>query len=538
MSKRRSSSIANSKSTVSDTILDNEKEKDLLPLPDQQGHFTSQLPKLAALASHNGTDNYAPDAEETDIPLMYRVMAFAMVIFFATGSSYIQGISSPLKSTFKKKLGITNAQYGAISSASSLVNTILPIIGGIGMDHWGATYAAIISSIFVLIGAIIASAAANVEHYGMLIGGLILLGFGSTVIEAVQNKLYSHWFRGSSLAFVFALDIAWNRITTLIAKATAVPMSNINGWWGWALWIPTIVCAVNMALVMLYWWFERSVPKQYRPALGKDARVTEGWDKRKFHFGTLWRLPKFFWIFCGSQLFQNAAISVYSSNLADIQTVTRGTKTLAAGYNSSLQGIVPIVLTPVVGLFFDRLGYRMVFVSWTAILYMVVFCLIGFTTVHPLAPILLSSFANVTNAITFIAAIPVLVGDDSLLGTAFGVWKAFANGNSIVLDVASGAIQDRTPGGSYDRVLYLIIAIKALQVCLGPLYFYLDRIWLGGSLRLSEKKRLEKLVEKKENNLDYEGWRISKLTTRVVGGELVGLVITAWVVYIVYSLGT
>lgn len=32
------------------------------------------------------------------------------------------------------------------------------------------------------------------------------------------------------------------------------------------------------------------------------------------------------------------------------------------------------------------------------------------------------------------------MGDDSLLGTALGIWKAFANGNSIVLDVAAGAI--------------------------------------------------------------------------------------------------
>ena len=28
-----------------------------------------------------------------------------------------------------------DAQYGAIASASSLVNTILPIVGGIYMDH-------------------------------------------------------------------------------------------------------------------------------------------------------------------------------------------------------------------------------------------------------------------------------------------------------------------------------------------------------------------------------------------------------------------
>lgn len=42
-----------------------------------------------------------------------------------------------------------------------------------------------------------------------------------------------------------------------------------------------------------------------------------------------------------TELFQNAAVSVYTSNLADIQTVTRGTSTLAAGYNSSLQSVIP-----------------------------------------------------------------------------------------------------------------------------------------------------------------------------------------------------
>jgi hypothetical protein len=69
----------------------------------------------------------------------------------------------------------------------------------------------------------------------------------------------------------------------------------------------------------------------------------------------------FFWIFCASQVLQNGAVSSYTSNLADIQTQTRGTSKLAAGYNSSLQGVVPIVLTPVVGYFFDRFGWRMFF---------------------------------------------------------------------------------------------------------------------------------------------------------------------------------
>lgn len=90
--------------------------------------------------------------------------------------------------------------------------------------------------------------------------------------------------------------------------------------------------------------------------------------------------------------------------------------------------------------------------------------------------------------------------------------------------------QDRSSNGSYNNVIYFIIAIKGVQVLLGPTYYYLDRRWLAGSLRMTEENRLAKLKEVKENNLDYEGWRVSKMTAAIVGFELIGLIITAWVV--------
>jgi MFS family permease len=131
---------------------------------------------------------------------------------------------------------------------------------------------------------------ANTGHFGLMLGGRILMGFGSTVIEGTQNKLFAHWFHGSQLGLAFGLDIAWNRITGIIARSTAVPLSNIDGWWGWALWIPTIVCAVNLCLVIVYWAFERAVPKTYRPVLGKEAYQREGWAKRKFPMKSLLEL--------------------------------------------------------------------------------------------------------------------------------------------------------------------------------------------------------------------------------------------------------
>jgi hypothetical protein len=84
------------------------------------------------------------------IPWRYKLAAGSMIILFAFGSSLSESTFGPLKSTLIEELGITSrstsptsrltgvdAQYGAIASASSLVNTILPIVGGIYMDHVG-----------------------------------------------------------------------------------------------------------------------------------------------------------------------------------------------------------------------------------------------------------------------------------------------------------------------------------------------------------------------------------------------------------------
>jgi hypothetical protein len=58
---------------------------------------------------------------------------------------------------------------------------------------------------------------------------------------------------------------------------------------------------------------------------------------------------------------------------------------------------------------------------------MVVFALIGLTKVHPMGPIILSSFALSFNVIPFLASIPLLVNDPTKMGTAYGVWTSFVS---------------------------------------------------------------------------------------------------------------
>lgn len=92
------------------------------------------------------------------------------------------------------------------------------------------------------------------------------------MIETVQNKFYAHWFAGSNLGMVIAIDLAWNACTYMIGRLAAVPMSRVNGWYGWALWIPSFVCMASLLIVIGYLAFEKAIGKAYAPDNGAHVR--------------------------------------------------------------------------------------------------------------------------------------------------------------------------------------------------------------------------------------------------------------------------
>jgi hypothetical protein len=90
--------------------------------------------------------------------------------------------------------------------------------------------------------------------------------------------------------------------------------------------------------------------------------------------------------------------------------------------------------------------------------------------------------------------------------------------------------QDNTPSQSYNRVIYFLLAIKGLQVLLGPLYDYLDGRLLGHTLRKSEKGRLNLAVNMARQDVVLPGWKIHLPTTWTVICQLGIMVVVSWVV--------
>lgn len=115
------------------------------------------------------------------------------------------------------------------------------------------------------------------------------------------------------------------------------------------------------------------------------------------------------------------------------------------------------------------------------------YCLIGFSHVNALGVMVIASLASAMNALPFLASIPLMVPNQTELGLVFGIWKAFNNSGSVVVDMISGRLQDVTPGGTYERVVAFFVACKAIEFCLGLFYGVLDRKYV--KIYLTIKKR-------------------------------------------------
>lgn len=104
------SSSASSSSFSDDKVSHQAGEKS----PGAHDTITGDVPHLVGLPNSEGREDAQDGAagpahgQAAEIPLRYRLLAFSMILFFATGSSFMQAIASPLKSTFRKKLGITS----------------------------------------------------------------------------------------------------------------------------------------------------------------------------------------------------------------------------------------------------------------------------------------------------------------------------------------------------------------------------------------------------------------------------------------------
>nr|CAG8517109.1 13088_t:CDS:10 [Entrophospora candida] len=169
-------------------------------------------------------------------PWKYKIMALLCALSLAVGSHYAAHTLGALKSTIKKELGITNSEYGIIQSSVSLVNTILPFLGGVFIDTFGTSLGSILATFLIAAGNILVALSTHLISFHVMVLGRIMYGIGSGTIVTIQTAILSHWFKGKGLAIAVGVQIAAARLSSFLANLTVIPITRVTGFYGYAFW--------------------------------------------------------------------------------------------------------------------------------------------------------------------------------------------------------------------------------------------------------------------------------------------------------------
>lgn len=366
----------------------------------------------------------------------FKWIALALIVSFPIGCNWADNSMGPLKNTVRDELDVNNAQFGVISSASSFVNTIFPIIGGLALDYYGPNIITLMCTSVVFIGAILAALAIGLDQWRVLVGGHIIMGFGVAVLDTATQKFFYHWFGASGYAFAFGIESAVAETMGIIAGITAIPIRNGTGWYGWSFWIPVVICGFSLIMSIVYVLLERNVvPTQHRFTSARAMQIDKekGGNGRKiFSWNTLFLLPWAFLMLPATQLLQSGAAGGFGVSSADMIRM-KGYTEEVSGYMSAAPDVIKIVGSPLVGLAVDRYGHRFHLVALAPIFWIICCALLGFTDGHPLVALVFSSLAGLINSMPLQICFPLLVRDQQKLGTAFGIWRAFNNCGSTIV---------------------------------------------------------------------------------------------------------
>lgn len=95
---------------------------------------------------------------------------------------------------------LSESEFNLLYALYAFPNVIIPLIGGIIIDKYGARIALMLSGMFTVLGQIVFGVGGWDNAFSVMLVGRVVFGIGGEVLHASQNTLISSWFKASELS--------------------------------------------------------------------------------------------------------------------------------------------------------------------------------------------------------------------------------------------------------------------------------------------------------------------------------------------------
>ncbi|CAO3700263.1 unnamed protein product [Rhizopus microsporus] len=428
----------------------------------------------------------------------YKLIALLCAIFLAVGSHFAAHTLGAMKNTIKTEFGITNSQYGVVQSSVALVNTILPVIGGIFVDAFGTIPGAFITTLLITSGNVLVALSTHSKNFYLMVLGRILYGIGSGTVVIVQETILSQWFRGRSLAVVVALMLTVSRLASFCAQATVIPIANYTGWYGYGLWFSASLCIFSMIVTFVYICLLKTVSNT-NVQCRKQMEVIK--RKKSFSWHKLMYLPHSFWLIAVMEFLLGGGWGCFLHINSEYVKMKFSYDNARAAATASVAQVLPIFLMPFLGVCIDRQGKRTWMMIGSGLSMLISLLILEFTPTPPLLGMLLFSVSLSLGPVGLVSSVPVIL-PFSLIGTGMGLIKSGTNIGAAIFDITTGLLQDADANKGYDGVMLFFITIATLATAAAITLCILDYSIYHGILDMSARE-----AHKSDEN---------KMSTRIV----------------------
>ena len=444
-----------------------------------------------------------------------------VIVSFAMMTGYVfWDIVSPLSTTLKAPLGEggmawTAAEYGFYAGSYSIFNIFLLMLffGGIILDKFGIRFTGILATGMMLGGAAVNWLALSrivpttyVEMPFTFFGlipehlktqvlvsalGFGLFGVGCDITGITVSKVITRWFTGHELASAMGLQVAMARLGTASAISLSPVVAKTYGISA-SLLVGALMLGAGFLMFIVYTLMDKSVKSEGEK---RDFSLTKNLSRLATNKG--------YWLIALLCVLFYTSIRPFLKFATDVLVNKYGIDPVTAGWIVSILPYGTIVLTPLFGSVYDRIGRgaTLMLVGCAIVLVSHVVLALPMANVTWFATVVMVllgvAFSLVPSAMW--PSVPKLVPLEQL-GTAYSIIYFIQNIGLMLAPMYIGNIIDQytSPDGHVDVTVPMsVFALFALAAtAVAALLLYIDRREDYGLERSNIERKLNQIMSK------------------------------------------
>ena len=290
-----------------------------------------------------------------------RWVALIIVSMTMMCGYFLTDVMSPLESLLNSDFGWKSSEFGDYAGSYSWFNVyaFMLVIGGIILDKWGIRVAGLLSCVLMLGGAFAQWYAVKYMNADLLTTelGYATFGMGCEIAGVTVSKSIVKWFTGHELATALGLQVATARIGTGLAMFCCLPIAMKFGGVATPLLIGVLAMLIGLVAFSYYCILDKKFDRE--KALEKaEAQAAADDDEEGFKLRDIVDIlsnPGFWFLSLLCLLFYSGVFP-FLKFATNIMIFKYGVDPSMAGSIPSLLPFGCIILTPIFGGIYDKVG--------------------------------------------------------------------------------------------------------------------------------------------------------------------------------------